>query len=369
MAVVDCPDPGKPGDGEVEVRIHATNLSHTDARVVRSAEHPDGRIPFADCARVVELTWARSSSHSDPALAASGARHAISPAPPGLTERTTMTSYLFDTADTRYADTPHGELAYREIGPRTGRPIVLLHRFRGTLDHWDPAFLEVLAAQRRVITFDSAGVGYSGGRTPDTVHGMAEVALSFLDALRLEQVDLLGWSMGGFIALDLALDHPDRVNALVVAGSGPGGVPGSPGPDPRVPEHAMREHNVDEDFLFLFHPETEEARAAGIASLRRIDRRLAASGQDASPEARGAQMNAIVQWSGGHGSAWNRLGEITVPTLFANGAHDVMEPAYQTYAMVRAVPGSKALLYGDAGHGFLFQHPGDFGVEVLHFLG
>lgn len=279
-----------------------------------------------------------------------------------------MTTYLYDNAVTETVDTPHGKLAYRATGPRTGRPLVLLHRFRGTLDHWDPAFVEALATKRRVITFDSAGVGYSTGTTADSVRGMTEIAVSFLDALGFEQVDLLGWSMGGFIALDLALEHPERVHRLVVAGSGPGGVPGNPGPDPRVPEHAMRPANEDEDFLFLFYPETEKGRAAGVASLRRIDRRLTASEMDASVEARSAQMNAIVGWSSGQGSAWGRLRELSVPVLFANGAHDVMEHAFQTYAMAREVPDSKAILYGDAGHGFLFQHADDFGAHVLAFL-
>ncbi|SEG94085.1 Pimeloyl-ACP methyl ester carboxylesterase [Actinacidiphila yanglinensis] len=252
---------------------------------------------------------------------------------------------------------------------RTDRsPLLLLHRFRGALDHWDPAFLEVLANRRRVIVFDSAGVGYSDGKPADTVRGMADVAVSFLDALGLQKVDLLGWSMGGFVALDPALEHPERVRRLVVASSGAGGVPDNPGPDPRVPDHAMREHNDDEDFLFLFHPETETGRTAGLASLRRINRRLSGSGQDASAPAREAQMQAITQWSSGINSTWNRLTDLTMPALFANGAHDVMEHAYQTYAIARSVPDSKTIIYGDAGHAFLFQHPDDFGAEVLRFI-
>ncbi|MGW1626569.1 alpha/beta fold hydrolase [Streptomyces sp. NPDC002172] len=279
-----------------------------------------------------------------------------------------MPGFLFDSAETRHVDTPHGALAYREIGPVTAAPLLLLNRFRGTLDHWDPALLEVLAAHRRVIVFDSAGVGYSGGKPADTVRGMADVTVAFLDALGLQKPDLLGWSMGGFVALDLALEHPERVRKLVVAGSGPGGVPDNPGPNPRVPEHALREKNDDEDFLFLFYPETETGRAAGLASLRRIDRRLAHSGQDAPAPVREAQMNAVVQWNSGIDSAWSRLGDLAVPALFANGAHDVMEHAYQTYAMARAVPDSKTVIYGDAGHAFLFQHPEDFGGEVLRFI-
>ncbi|RPE47061.1 pimeloyl-ACP methyl ester carboxylesterase [Streptomyces sp. Ag109_O5-1] len=279
-----------------------------------------------------------------------------------------MPSHLFDSAETRHVDTPHGALAYREVGPATAAPLLLLNRFRGTLDHWDPALLDVLAAHRRVIVFDSAGVGYSGGEPADTVRGMTEVAVAFLDALGLQKVDLLGWSMGGFVALDLALERPERVRRLVVAGSGPGGVPGNPGPDPRVPEHALREKNDYEDFLFLFYPETETGRSAGLDSLRRIDRRLAHSGQDVPAPVREAQMNAIVRWNSGIDSAWSRLDDLAVPALFANGAHDAMEHVYQTYAMAQAVPNSKTVIYGDAGHAFLFQHPEDFGGEVLRFI-
>lgn len=279
-----------------------------------------------------------------------------------------MTTYLYDTAETQYADTSHGAIAYRELGPEGGLPLVLLTRFRGTLDHWDPAFLEVLAKERRVIVLDNAGVGYSAGQPADTVHAMAEVVMEFLDVLKLDKIDLLGWSMGGFIALDIALEHPGRLHALAIAGSGPGGVPDNPGPDPRVPEHAGRDKSVDEDFLFLFHPDTEVGRAEGLASLRRIDRRLAASQQDASREAIQAQFNAVIQWNSGKDSAWSGLSELSVPVLFANGAHDIMEHPYQTYAMATVVPNSKTILYGDSGHGFLFQQADDFGFEVLRFF-
>src|SRR3984893_702376 len=108
-------------------------------------------------------------------------------------------------------------------------PLVLLQRFRGTLDHWDPAFLEVLASERRVVIFDSAGVGESTGSVSPTVEGMADSALDFIQALGFTQADILGWSLGGYVTQIVALAHPELVRRLLVTGSGPGGVPGTPG--------------------------------------------------------------------------------------------------------------------------------------------
>jgi pimeloyl-ACP methyl ester carboxylesterase len=281
-----------------------------------------------------------------------------------------MSTYLADQAPIHHIDVPSGKLAYRRFGRAgAGIPIVLLTRFRGTMDHWDPAFLDALAARREVIVFDNAGVGYSTGTVPGTITGMAEVVAEFLSALGLGQVDLVAWSMGGMIGQIIALDRPDLVRKLVIAGSGPGGVPGNPGPDPRVPEHAMREQSIDDDFLFLFYPDTEAGRRAGLESLRRIDTRLLRSGQDVGLEGRLAQLSALTQWSSGKGSAWDRLDELRTPVLIANGAHDVMEHAYQTYAMGQRIPDSKVIIYGDAGHAFLFQHIDDFAKEIHDFLG
>ncbi|MCZ9343102.1 alpha/beta hydrolase, partial [Streptomyces sp. TRM76130] len=112
-------------------------------------------------------------------------------------------------------------------------------------------------------------------------------------------------------------------------------------------------------------PETEKARAAGLASLRRLDRRLRESKAVVSPEAFRGQIAAISGFRG----YWDRQAELTLPVLAANGAHDVMIHAYATYAMSQRLPDAKVVLYSDAGHGFLFQHPEDFAREVNEFLG
>ena len=161
--------------------------------------------------------------------------------------------------------------AYRSFGTEIAEPpLVLLHRFRGTMDDWDPLLLNLLARHRHVLAFDNGGVGRSTGAVPPTIAGMAASAVSFLHALGIDQVDLLGWSMGRAVAQRIALDHPHLVRRLVLAGTGPGGVPDAPPAPAKVLEVASKPVNEDEDFLYLFFPEHPDGRAAGLAHLARL---------------------------------------------------------------------------------------------------
>jgi pimeloyl-ACP methyl ester carboxylesterase len=179
-------------------------------------------------------------------------------------------------------------------------------------------------------------------------------------------VDLLGWSMGGYVAQAVALNRPDLVRRLIVAGSGPGGkIPGQPTTADNVWEAAFRPVQDDEDVLYLFFPEDSSARHAGLESLRRLDYRLAEPGHvEVSPEVLKAQIKAITSSPG----YFDRLGELTLPVLAINGAHDVMIPAYATFAMSQRLPNGKVIFYSDSGHGVLFQHPEEFSKDVLDFL-
>ncbi|KAB2896761.1 MAG: alpha/beta hydrolase, partial [Kofleriaceae bacterium] len=185
---------------------------------------------------------------------------------------------------TRFVEASGVRFAYRRFGAPEGVPLVLLNRFRGTIDHWDPALLEVLAAERPVIVFDSAGVGFSSGDAAPDIAGAARYAAAFIDALGLRQVDVLGWSMGGAVAQQLALDRPELVRRIVLAGTGPGGVAESPRAPEKVWQVAAKPVNDDEDFLYLFFNDSPTSRAAGRASLRRIAQRLDASGAAVKPE-------------------------------------------------------------------------------------
>jgi pimeloyl-ACP methyl ester carboxylesterase len=183
--------------------------------------------------------------------------------------------FLSDAVDTRHIAGKSASYAYRDFGvANSNPPLVLLTRFRVTMDHWDPAFLDILASEHRVITFDNAGVSESTGEVATTFAGIAETAVDFITALGLTKVDLLGWSIGGFSSQMVALNHPGLVRRLLVVGSGPGGVPGSPELDPKVAKTMTAPVSTEEDFLYLFFGLDEESRRVGKESLKRLEPRL-----------------------------------------------------------------------------------------------
>ena len=263
----------------------------------------------------------------------------------------------------KFAPTVFGRLAYRVSG--AGPTLLLTQRYRATMDDWDPELIAKLASQRRVILFDSAGVGRSEGRVPKSIGGMADVAVAFLDALGEQQVDILGWSLGGFVAQQVALDHPNRVRRLIIAGSGCGGVPEAPAQDPRVAKYMGTDGPVEERLMFLFFSDSEAGQAAGRRHLKNIfsqpDRGPAVS-QDLFTR----QWWAISAFY--KTGVRSRLGELRLPVLVANGSHDRIISTYQSYVISQEAPNAKLILYHDAGHGFLAEYNEQFASDVKAFL-
>jgi pimeloyl-ACP methyl ester carboxylesterase len=282
-----------------------------------------------------------------------------------------MTTYTADTLENHTAAGPSAVFTYRRTGPRGGVPLVLLMRFRGTIDWWDPEFVDRLAADRDVILFDNVGIGYTGGEPRDTAEGFADGAIEFVEALGLTQVDLLGWSLGGIVAQLVALRRPGLVRKIVVAGSsGPGVAPGTPEMGERVLSIMAKPDADAEDLLYLFYPETGQARAAGLEHLGKVAKRLEAGGPAVTEDAAQGQLAAVgrllaVEWE----QLQAQLQAISQPVLYANGIHDVMIPAIGSYKAVEQVPDSTLVLYSDAGHAFLFQHIDEFAAQVDLFLG
>jgi pimeloyl-ACP methyl ester carboxylesterase len=289
-------------------------------------------------------------------------------ATPGLATTSSATT----KAATQYVDVAGQRIAYRRIGPATGVPLLLLNRFRGTMDHWDPRLIDRIAAQRPVLMFDQPGFARSTGQAPDSLPGFAASAAQVVRALGHSQVDVLGFSMGGTVALQFALDHPGLLRRLVVAGSGPGFVPhvppGEEAGTPPVWQAATKPVNDDADFLFLFFENTPSSQAAGRAYLARLAQRSDAFAQQVEAGAWQAQLKSAMAVGSESTSLLPRLGTIRHPVLVANGRHDIMVPTYASYAMAQAMPDARLVVYPDAGHGFLFQHADDFADEVLRFL-
>lgn len=281
-----------------------------------------------------------------------------------------MTTFLADTAENLSVDGPSARFTYRRIGPRGGVPLVLLNRFRGTIDWWDPEFLDYLSADHDVILFDNVGIGYTSGQPRDSIDGFADGAIEFIDALGLHEVDLLGWSLGGVVAQALTRRRPDVVRKLIVAGSGPGPVPGMTALAEEVLTIMAKPGGGDaEDMLYLFYPDNDAARASGHEHLAKVSTRLAADAPVVSEEAAMGQFIAAGKlMSIPFERVQSELESIKQPVLYANGVHDVMIPAIASYVAVQHLDSATLVLYSDAGHAFLFQHARAFATEVTNFL-
>jgi pimeloyl-ACP methyl ester carboxylesterase len=281
-----------------------------------------------------------------------------------------MSAYLADTAESQFAQGPSATFTYRRMGPRGGIPLVLLGRVRGTIDWWDPQLLDCLAAERDVIVFDTVGTGYTTGTPRDSVEGFADGAIEFIEALGLAQVDLLGWTLGGTVALNCVLRRPDLVRKLIVAAASPGGrVPGAPAPSQQVRAIMAQPEVSAEDMIYLFFPDTDAGRAAGHAHLARLAPRLTASATGVSDAAAEGQMVAIAKNASlPFEQVRADLESIEHPVLYATGMQDAMIPALTAYVAVGHLPNATLVAYSDAGHAFLFQHARAFATQVANFL-
>ncbi|WP_238412763.1 alpha/beta fold hydrolase [Saccharothrix deserti] len=256
--------------------------------------------------------------------------------------------------------------AYRELGPKAGVPVVFLHHLAAVLDNWDPRVVDGIAAEHRVITFDNRGVGASTGSTPKTIQAMAKDAVTFIRAMGLTRVDLLGFSMGGMIAQVIAQDEPELVRKMIIAGTGPAGGEG-------IENVTLLSHldtvrglfTLQDPKQFLFFTRTANGRRAGKEFLARLKERTGNRDKAISLKAYFTQLKAIHQW----GLAQPQdLSVIRQPVLVANGDNDRMVPTKNTVDLSNRLPNSELVIYPDAGHGGIFQFHGQFVEKALEFL-
>jgi len=277
-----------------------------------------------------------------------------------------MTSTTHVNAPTRFADAGGIRYAYRRFGSETGVPLIFLQHFRGGMDHWDPLLTDGLGRDRPVILFDNAGVAASSGRTPDTFEAMADHVAIFAEAIGLREMDVLGFSIGGFVAQALTLAHPRLVRKLMLVGTGPRG--GVVSADSRVAPAATRDVPVLEDILLLFFSASVESRAAGRAFWDRRHIRQHEVDPPSSPETMSAQLQAIADWGRAKGELHADLKQIRQPTLVVNGNDDIMVPTINSYHLAQAIPDAQLIVYPDSGHGSQYQYPDLFLLHAREFL-
>jgi len=277
---------------------------------------------------------------------------------------------------TNYAELPNltvqtdsGEkLAYRDTGG-DGLPLVVLQHFRGNLDNWDPALIDELAAGHRVITFDNFGVGGSSGPVGRTMAEMAAGAITFLDAMKLERVDLLGFSIGSFVAQEIALSRPGVSNKVVLASSAPKGAPGMHGWAPEVIGAVGRPDTTVEEYLSVFFTPSAASTSAGQQVLARIYGRQDGRDEPTSWECRNIQYDAVCEWGIPDRGLLERVEAIRLPVFVANGDSDPMILPRYSYLLAGLLPDAQLKIYPDSAHGFLFQHNKEFAGDVDAFLG
>ena len=256
--------------------------------------------------------------------------------------------------------------AYREVGK--GTPLVLLQHFRGNLDSWDPALVDALAADRRVLTFDNAGVGGSTGSTPSTVTQMAIDTIAFLDAMQLTEIDVLGFSIGSFVAQELALTRPQAIRHLVLASSAPQGAAGMHGWAPEVIAAVGGPVPNPDGYLSVFYTSSAASRQAGAESLRRMAARTEDRDRTTTWQTRQAQYDAVCSWGIPQHGLLQRVTTIGVPVFVATGDSDPMILPRYSHLLAGLIPNANVKVYPDAAHGFLFQHHAAFAEDVETFL-
>jgi pimeloyl-ACP methyl ester carboxylesterase len=273
----------------------------------------------------------------------------------------------YETAPTNFVQGKSARYAYRTLGKDSAErlPLVLLQHFTGTLDGWDPIVVNGLARQRKVIAFDNTGVASSSGSTPDNVAQMALDAFDFISAMGLNKIDLLGYSLGGMVAQQLAVAHRDLFRRIMLVGTAPQG-----GEEHlmKVLAEARAKKDLPDTRLDLFFTKSDASRKAGRAYLGRIGPRTVDPDLAASEQTAKAQAAALIGWCATEAKGDAILREITHPVLIVNGSNDTMLPAANSYAMFEKLPNAQLILYPDAGHGSLFQYPDTFVAHADIFL-
>jgi pimeloyl-ACP methyl ester carboxylesterase len=283
-----------------------------------------------------------------------------------MKESTVTVITTYKDAPTKTVDIGGARFAYRQLAPDGGTPVIFLNHLSAVLDNWDPRVVDGIAARHRVITFDNRGIGASEGKTPHSVAEMARDAVAFIRALGFDQVDLLGFSLGGFVAQVIAQAEPQLVRKMILAGTGPAGGEGiDKVTSITIGDMARAALTLKDPKYYLFFTKTPNGRSAARQFLKRLKERSDNRDKSISPVAFRAQLKAIHAWGRQEPSD---LSGIQQPVFVANGDQDRMVPSSNSADLAQRLPNAQLTLYSDAGHGGIFQYHDEFVDEALKFL-
>ena len=281
-------------------------------------------------------------------------------------EKHTHTAYA--TVPTQFITAANGiTFAYRRMGTRQEVPIIYFNHLTANLDNCDPRIMDGLAAQHEIISFDYRGVGGTSGTDATSIQDMAKDALAFIKAMGFTKVDIMAFSMGGFISQELMAMEPTLVRRIILAGTGPRGGKGVSDVVGLTYRDILRgAFTLRDPKFYLFFNWSEGGRNAARPFLARLKERK----QDRDPAVQirslRAQLNAIKVWGREKPAD---LSVFTLPVLVINGDNDRMVPTPNSYDLAKRFPNAKLHIYADAAHGAIFQHHDDFVKRALVFFG
>jgi pimeloyl-ACP methyl ester carboxylesterase len=278
-------------------------------------------------------------------------------------------THTHQTAPTQFVEANGIRFAYRRFGKSGGIPLVFNQHFTGTMDHWDPAVTDGLAATREVILFDNAGISSTSGEVPASVEEMAANAAAFIRALGLAKVDVLGFSLGGLVAQEITLQASDLVRRLVLVGTGPRSGEGMAALTPEAQEiFGATYDEPDHLWLRVHFTRSEKSQAAGREFLKRFRLRAENRDPEVNEKVAPAQIEAISKWGAPREKPFEYLKSIRQPTLVINGSNDVIIYTVNSLILQQNLPNAQLILYPDSNHGSQYQYPALFVADVTRFL-
>lgn len=270
-----------------------------------------------------------------------------------------------ETAPTKFVEANGVKFSYRTLGPKSGTPLVFLQHFTGTMDSWDPAVVNALAKTRPVIVFNNRGVGATNGIIADNIADMTKDAYSFITALGHKKVDLLGFSMGGFVAQELAAQHPELVNKVILAGTTHQGGGNNL---MKVLGEAFSRANAPDPRDYLFFSQTDAGKKAAGEFLSRVYARTKDRDPESGKAIADAHGKALIVFTSTPDPEFKTLKAINQPVLVVTGSNDTMLNTEGSITMYKQLKNAQLVLYPDSNHGSIFQYHDQFVNMTNYFL-
>lgn len=276
-------------------------------------------------------------------------------------------NYTFATVPTQFVEAKGIKFAYRSYGKEGDIPVVYFNHLTANLDNCDPRIMDAIAAQRQIISFDYRGVGATTGEQGTSLPDMAQDAIAFIHALGYKQVDIVAFSMGGFITQELLLVEPTLVRKIILAGTGPRGGKGVSDVVGLTYKDVFKGIFTFRDPKFyLFFTQNEVGKEAARDFLKRLKERTENRDKNVKLSVLKNQLKAIAAW--GHDTPAD-LSVFKHPVLVANGDHDRMVPTPNSYDLAKRFPNAEpVVIYPNSGHGGIFQYHEEFLKKAIPFL-